>query len=128
MTFMRAAIAAKPDEQFPGSQQDDRMPKAPAALPANSKPLQPGPVSLPRPLKPGATTKPASRPQPVLPGAISPAISPAFSPAQPARKPAIKLAADVPAAGRQVRPALPPQPAPAMPRAKVKPALNNPQP
>jgi hypothetical protein len=123
MTFMRAAIAGKPDEQFPAGEIDGQMLKAAAAPAANPRRVATAPSSLARGLKPGAAVKPVLSPRPIAPSAMPPA----KSPTQPGNKPVVRLAVDVPGADSQVRPALPPEPAPAKPRGTVKPALDNPR-
>ena len=123
MTLMRAAIAGKPDEQFPGAGEDKQLLRAGTVLPTNPGPEATAPGSLTRGLKPGGAVKPALSPRPIAPSAMPPA----KSPAQPANKPVVRLAADVPGANSQVRPALPLEPAAAKPSGIVKPALDNPQ-
>jgi penicillin-binding protein 1A len=116
MTFMRAAIAGKPDEQFPGDEENTRMMKAAAALPANPGSAKTAPFSSNRPLMPVTAAKPSSS---------SPAaIAPTRLPSQPAPIPPVKLAT----AGRQVKPAMPVLSAPARLGGTVKPALDNPRP
>jgi penicillin-binding protein 1A len=57
MTFMRAAIAGKPDEQFPGEDESDRLLKAEAKRPSNVPQAPAGTVA---PAK--ALVQPAARP------------------------------------------------------------------
>jgi penicillin-binding protein 1A len=98
MTFMKAAIAGKPDEQFPDDGPDNRMLKAAAAPP--SKPGRTpsvqalAPAALARSAKPANAVKPAPSPQPVTTNGTSPSAN------QPTRV-VINLPADDP----QVRPA-----------------------
>jgi len=114
MTFMKAAIAGKPDEQFPGAGQDSQMLKAGAAPSAKPGSGQAAP-------KPATSAKPASSPSPAPVHAGLPANSPG------AKQP-VKLAVDVSPGQSPVRPALPRIPAPDRPRGEVKPALSGPRP
>jgi penicillin-binding protein 1A len=108
ITFMRAAIAGKPDEQFPGDEQNDPLLKAATTLPAHPGPAHSGsaqasPVSLTRTVKAAAVIQPH-------PTEVS------------------RPAASTHAAGLQVKSALPLQPTPARSRAIVKPAMDSPRP
>ena len=116
MTWMKAAIVGKDDEQFLGDEKDSSLLKAAAAPPA--KPAGPG-------AKPLTATQTAAKPAkaPVLartPSTTASAGSAGKPPAKQAVKPAL-----VPAAGVKplVKPALLPNPAPARSGAFVKPAL-----
>jgi penicillin-binding protein 1A len=121
MTFMRAAIAGKPDEQFPGDEKDSLMLRAAATLPANSGPVQPAHESFARPPQPFSAAK-------LLSNSPAAAIAPQKPLAQPGNKPAVKPTGAVSTAGLQVKPALPPQPSIDEPRPTVKPALDDTQP
>ncbi len=111
ITWMRAAIAAKPNEQFPGDEKPSPLLQAAAATPAKPASIAPQPRTATPPPKPITVPRPPTAPA-ALPG-------PKPS-APPAAMPPIKPATITP----QVKPALPPQPAPARPKAIVKPALN----
>jgi hypothetical protein len=107
MTFMRAAIADKPDEQFLGDDQSDQLMKAQATPPTNG---QPGRL---------ASAKPA---QPVTTGSAGPA----KTAVQTGTKPEAKLteATDV---TPRVKPARSAQPITANPRGILKPAIDSPR-
>jgi penicillin-binding protein 1A len=105
MTFMRAAIVGKDDEQFPGDTESNPMQQAAAA--PQAKPNAPP--------TPGTSLKPVN---------ANGAAKPPSTQASPGAKP------PTPQAARQatkplVKPALPAQPAPAKPASPVKPALVN---
>jgi penicillin-binding protein 1A len=117
MTFMRSAIAGKPNEQFPGYGEDSPMLKAEAAVPASPAPAKAAPFSSNKPIRLVVTAKPSSSPPPG-------AIPPKELPSKPTPIPSVKLATSA----RLVKPAVPTKPAPAKPRGVVKPALNNPRP
>ena len=120
MTFMRSAIAGKPDEQFPGYGEDSPMLKAAAAVPASPAPAKAAPFSSNKPIQPVVTAKPTSNPPSSIPSALPSS--------QHGNKPPVKLSADAPTAGAKVRTALRSQSAPSRPSAAVKPALDNPRP
>jgi penicillin-binding protein 1A len=113
MTFMRAAIADKPDEQFPGAVDDDKALKTKADQTAQPGHSQAAPGSItPKaksaspanpPAKPSQSTPPASKST----GKAAPAASKSDSSVRPS-----------------VRPALPPATAPDIRQGAVKPALN----
>jgi penicillin-binding protein 1A len=118
MTFMRAAITGKPDEQFPGDDESDQLLKAQVTPPtiaqqtsqASAKPVQPVPTGKPA----GVTQAPFVTP------------TPAKTVTQTAAKPVAKLteATDV---TPRVKPALTAEPLTANPRGVVKPAIANPR-
>jgi penicillin-binding protein 1A len=118
ITFMRAAIAGKPDEQFPGDDESDQLLKAQATPPTIAQPTS---QASARPVQPSTGGKPAGVTQPP-PGAATPA----KAAAQTAAKPVAKLteATDV---TPHVKPALTAEPMTANPRAVVKPAIANPR-
>jgi len=120
MTFMKAAITGKPDEQFPGSGPDGRMLKAGTALPAKPGSGQTAPNSGARALKPATSAQPASSPSPASVHTALPANSP------DAKQP-VRLTTDVRPGQSPVRPALPRTPPPDRPRGEVKPALSGPR-
>jgi penicillin-binding protein 1A len=121
MTFMRAAIAGKPDEQFPGNEDDNLMLKASAAPPANATHSRPMVDSQIRPLKPTSPAAPASKSQ----QPASAKVAPAGFHAQPTPKPPLKVTvSDSVSSPRGVQTA-PSQAGQAQPRATVKPALVN---
>jgi penicillin-binding protein 1A len=115
MTFMRAAIVGKDDEQFLGDQADDKTLKAAAEVPPRPGAAL-GPAAPARPGGPPAAAKPQTAPSPPLSGAKPPT--------QAAAKPAPQPAANPEGAHSLVRPALSSQPAPPKPASPVKPALN----
>lgn len=121
MTFMRAAIAGKPDEQFAADVDNNQTQKASATPPANAYPAQPARDSMTRPIKPVNATK--NTPSPQFPA--SGAVSPAKAAAEPTSKPTARLTS-TPDVAPRVKPALPSEPAVAKPRGAVKPALENP--
>ena len=105
MTFMRAAIADKPDEQFPGDDGSDQADSTPAPS-GTLKAVAPPAASHPSPV---AGKNPAVKPPVPVPAPASPAAAPA--------KPVVKVA-----------PALPrTKPAPPPPDRIVQPALQFPQ-
>jgi penicillin-binding protein 1A len=110
MTFMKAAIAGKPDEQFPHSDIDSQTLKAGAPLHENSAAAS----ASARRLKPVVNTTPAA-----------PAEEP---PTETRAKPAVRVVEDIPAGQPQVRRALPAMEAPERPRGEVKPALDQQRP
>jgi penicillin-binding protein 1A len=118
-TFMKAAIAGKPDEQFPGADDASLLLKAASALPAKPGRGQASPSVAARALKPPSPTKPASSQSP---GATS-----TIRATQAGGDHAIKVVVDVSGDGHQVRPALPSNPGPESQRGEVKPALGGPR-
>ncbi len=62
MTFMKAAIAGKPDEQFPGDGPDSPLLKAAAAIPGKPGSAQSVPTSTAHSLKPATATRPNASP------------------------------------------------------------------
>ncbi len=113
MNMMRAAIAGKPDEQFPSADKNSSLLNA--ALQPPGKPGAKAPASsIARPVKLKATAKPVTGPS--LAGSVKKPL------AQPASK-QVKMPMDTQTAKPLVRPALPPQAAPTKPVGAVKPAL-----
>jgi len=101
MRWMRAAIAGKDEERFPGDEQTGQMRNA--ALAAHAKPAtSPRAGSHAKPVKVQAAVKPTAAP--VVPG---PGVTPTNQTSEKLR----------------VKPALPPQSVPAKPKGTVKPAL-----
>jgi penicillin-binding protein 1A len=119
MTFMRAAIAGKPNEQFPGYGEDSPMLRAAAASPESPESAKAAPPSSSGPPKPITNPKPSSTPQPAA-SSLKPA-------SQPSNKTVVKLVSNNPTTGSHARPALPQQPPPTKPGTTVKPALENPR-
>lgn len=114
MTFMRAAIAGKPDEQFPGYDADDKMLKAS---------IEPSPASKVR-TKATALAQKSKSASPATPNTNTSMKSALTkTPAAPAITATIRNAATLSKNEPQVRPALSAQPAPVKPRGEVKPAL-----
>ena len=113
MTFMRAAIAGKPDEQFPGDEENNQMLRA-AASPA-AKPGQPAIGERAHAPKLPAQSSAASHP-----AAPGPASS-VRVPSQPTSGATIRLAAG-PAQGQQARPPSPAQAQPAKAQVAIRPA------
>jgi penicillin-binding protein 1A len=110
MTWMRAAIAGKDNEQFPGDEDSSsQLDKASVALPA-----RPSPPPAAKLVKASALVNPPANP--AIPATAT------KPPTQPAA-PAVKLTAATPATAPRVRPALPPQQPPITPHPIVKPAL-----
>ena len=116
MTFMRAAIAGKPDEQFPGDDEGTNLLKAQATPPANAQPAR---LASTKPVQPAVTGNPANVTQ--SPAA---ATSPAKVVVQPGVKPVARLTEATDAAPR-VKPALTSAPMTANPRGIVKPAAES---
>jgi penicillin-binding protein 1A len=116
MTFMRAAIADKPDEQFSGFDEDDKSLKASAASPTTQGHAQPVPDSQSRKAKPASPAAHSASTAASAPASASPQ-------APPVTRPAAKT---VPAPSKgesQVHPALLPHTTPDRSRGDVKPAL-----
>jgi len=116
MTFMRAAIADEPDEQFTGDDENDQLLKAQGAPPANTRPAA---LASAKPLQPAVAEKPSSVTQ-----QPTGAATPAKAVIQPGTRPAATLteATDV---TPRVKPALATEPLTATPRGTVKPAVDN---
>lgn len=110
MTFMKAAIAGKPDEQFPNSNIDSQTPTAGAAQPENSGAAKAIAAASARRLKPAVNTTSAA-----------PVEEP---PAETRAKPAVRVVEDVPDGQPQVRRSLPAMETPERPRSEVKPAFD----
>ncbi|HEX4758802.1 MAG TPA: PBP1A family penicillin-binding protein [Terracidiphilus sp.] len=123
MTFMRAAIEGKPDEQFPGGEDDSQMLKASATPPANATHSRPMVDSQIRPLKPTSPAALSSKPQPPASGRAAPAVSLT----QPPSKPSLKVTVADSISGPHGRQAVPSQPDQPQPHTTVKPALVNPR-
>jgi len=115
MTFMKAAIAGKPDEQFPGNGPDSQMLNAAAALPAKPGSSQPAPAPTARPLKPATATRTNASP------------SLAANGNSPGANQAVKVVVDIPEDKKQARPALTSESIPMKQRNPVKPALDGPR-
>jgi penicillin-binding protein 1A len=116
MTFMRAAVAGKPDEQFPGDDEGTNLLKAQATPPANAQPAR---LASTKPVQPSVTGNPANVTQ--SPAA---ATSPAKVVIQPGVKPVARLTEATDAAPR-VKPALTAAPMTANPRGIVRPAAES---
>jgi penicillin-binding protein 1A len=118
ITFMRAAIAGKPDEQFPGEDESGRLLKAEAKRSANE---QQAPLASSKPVQPVVVGKPSNVPQ-----APAGTVAPAKALVQPAAKPVAKLS-EVTDETPRVKPALASQPVTANPHGSVKPAIDGPR-
>ena len=116
MTFMKAAIEGKPDEQFPGDGPDRQLLNAAAPLPAKPGIAQPAPTPTARLLKPATTTRPGANPS-----------STAAHASAPGANQAVKVVVDIPADRMQVKPALTSESVPMKQRDQVKPALDSPR-
>ena len=118
MTFMRAAIAGKPDEQFAGDDQNGQSLDQAKAQPLNSGSQKaiPGTARQPRTT---AATQVAPHPPATAPGAQSMPVTPPKTP--------LKRPTTVPASTPQVRPALQLQNTSGRAPTTVKPALAFPQ-
>ncbi len=118
ITFMHAAIAGKPDEQFPGDDDSDQLLNARATPPTIAQPTS---QASAKPVPPVTTGKPAGVTQVPL-GTPTPA----KTVTQTATKPVAKLteATDV---TPRVKPALTAEPRTGNPRGVVKPAIANPR-
>ena len=118
MTFMRAAITGKPDEQFPGDDESGQLLKAQVTPPTIAQPTS---QASAKPVQPVPTGKPAGVTQAPF---VTP--TPAKTVTQTAAKPVAKLteATDV---TPRVKPALTAEPLTANPRGVVKPAIANPR-
>ena len=118
MTFMRAAITGKPDEQFPGDDESDQLLKAQVTPPTIAQPTSQASAKR---VQPVPTGKPAGVTQAPF---VTP--TPAKTVTQTAAKPVAKLteATDV---TPRVKPALTAEPLTANPRGVVKPAIANPR-
>jgi penicillin-binding protein 1A len=126
MTWMKAAIAAKPDEKFPAD-----APLTPGSTPndqakGNAPPQTPVQKTPPKPNAKTPNGNAANPPTSARPAGAEqkspPAAKPGAPPApQPAKKPEAPAA---PAQNPHVHPALPPQPPAKRPQPAVKPALD----
>jgi len=90
LTWMRAAIVGKDDEQFLGDEQESQMLKAAAEVPA--KPGEPRTVASPgKPVKATTATKPPVTPdpakKPIAKPVVKPMVKPALSPQPVTGKP-----------------------------------------
>jgi penicillin-binding protein 1A len=130
MTWMRAAIAGKDDEQFLGDEKDPKLltasvappakPGAPPVMTTALKPVASNASAKPQTERPQAARPQAARPQAVSASPVS-AAGPVSSPAlQPPARPGDDLP---PARAPLLKPALPAQAIQARPTAVVKPAL-----
>ncbi len=117
MTFMKAAIAGKPDEQFAGDM-DNNLLEASSALPANKSPLKAAPVAFSRPAK-------------TLSASPSASAARVPSPAKPANQSSnnqpLRVVVEIPSDQPLGRPASLPEPLAEKPRSDAKPALVGPQ-
>jgi len=115
MAFMKAAIEGKPDEQFPGADENAEMLKTSLSTPAKPGSGKVAPTPIARAAKPVTSARGVQ-------AATHPVVTPVNSPAHVASKPPLKVAAaeERPA----VRPALPQVATPVRPSGAVKPALN----
>ena len=95
MTFMKAAIAGKPDEQFPGGGPDSTLLKAAANLPAKPGSAQPAPAPNARLLKPATAVKINAGPSVTAVHASSPGANQT-----------VRVVVDIPSDKKQIRPAL----------------------
>jgi penicillin-binding protein 1A len=118
MTFMRVAIAGKPDEQFTNDIEAEQLLKAQSAPPATGQPARQSPANAV--LSPGAP-----RFNGIMPTSAG-NINPTRSTVQTGAKPAVKLAEATDVAPR-VKPELDTQPATVQPRGTAKPAISIPQ-
>ncbi len=118
ITFMRAAIAGKPDEQFPGDDESDQLLKAQVTPPTIAQPTS---QASAKPAQPVTTGKPAGVTQAPL-GTPTPA----KTVVQTATKPVAKLTEATDVAPR-VKPALTAEPLTANSHGVVKPAIANPR-
>ncbi|MGC1462339.1 MAG: PBP1A family penicillin-binding protein [Terracidiphilus sp.] len=116
ITFMKAAIAGKPDEQFPDDGQDSQMLKASASLPAKPGFVHPAPTPPARLLKPATATRLNTSPAPAVAHPISPSSSQAT-----------RVVIDLSADASQVRSALPSESTTARPNGEVRPTLDGPR-
>ncbi len=119
MTFMRAAIAGKPDEQFAGDDQNGQSLDEAKAQLQKTGPQKALPGSPARQPRATAANGVAPHPMTTAPGAQSSTASPAKTP--------LKVAADIPASTPQVRQALQLQNTSGRAPNPVKPALAFPQ-
>jgi penicillin-binding protein 1A len=119
MTFMRAAIADKPDEQFAGDDQTGQPLLDAKAQPPSSGPQKAVLGSPARQPRTTVATQAAPHPQATAPGATSQAAGP--------QKPPLRVATTAPASTPQVRPALQLQNTSGRAPTTVKPALAFPQ-
>jgi penicillin-binding protein 1A len=119
MTFMRAAIADKPDEQFAGDDQTGQPLLDAKAQPPSSGPQKAVLGSPARQPRTTVATQAAPHPQATAPGATSQAAGP--------QKPPLRVATAAPASTPQVRPALQLQNTSGRAPTTVKPALAFPQ-
>ena len=115
MRFMRAAIAGKPDEVFPGDDESDQLLKAEAMPPAN---VPPAPLASGKPVQSTLANKPVRMTQ-LPPGTVTPA----KAVVQSGTKPVAKLT-EATDEGPRVKPALATEPVTTSPRGSVKPAID----
>jgi penicillin-binding protein 1A len=126
INVMRAAIAGKDNERFPGdgeppisqSQTASASSSASSGAAPSAPPKPPQPSQLPKPPKPATAPKPPSPTKSVAPGSKPPT--------PPVAKPPVRHVSAAPAPSPRVKPALPPRSAPARPKPTVKPALADP--
>jgi len=120
MTFMKAAIAGKPDETSPENPPENQLLKAASAPPAKPGTAKPTPAVTAHSLKPTPPAKPSANSVPAAARASSPANSPAASQA-------VKVVVELPTNDSPVRSALPSQSEPNKLRGEVKPAFGGPR-
>jgi penicillin-binding protein 1A len=120
MTFMKAAIAGKPDEKFSQDEPENNLLKAGKSVPANPGTTQPASASLARPPRPAPPAKLSATPSSATARAIPPADAPAV--AQP-----VKVVVDLPTNDSPIRSAFPQTPSPSRARGEVNPALGGPR-
>jgi penicillin-binding protein 1A len=116
MTFMKVAIAGKPDEQFPDDGQDSQMLKASASLPAKPGFVHPAPTPPARLLKPATATRLNTSPAPAV-----------AHPTSPSSNQATRVVIDLSADASQVRSTLPSESTAARPSGDVKAPLDGPR-
>lgn len=114
MTFMKAAIAGKPDERFPGDE-DGGLLKAGAMQPDSPGAAKAAPVSLATRAKPALSTTPNGRVQSLQQRVTSPAPTANHEPT--------RVVVEIPSNDARVRSALLPQAVVDKPHGAVKPAL-----
>ncbi len=127
MTFMKAAIAGKPDEQFPSDADGDLL-QASSALPANKAPQKAAPVAISRPAQ--ALTASPSASAPRVPLRANAQSRPANQPDnnrpgnnQTGSNQPLRVVVEIPSDGAQIKPASLPGPVAEQPRGAAKPAL-----
>jgi penicillin-binding protein 1A len=120
MTFMKAAIAGKPDEQFPDYDSKDQMLRAGKTIPAKPGTVQPASASLAHPFKPVPPPRLSAAPSPVIVRDIPRANINAVGQT-------VKVVVDLPTNDSAVRSAFPQTPSPDKARGEVTPVQEGPQ-